>query len=847
MLNLFDKVSEDARKEKLSSPPITKLLYYWTKKPLVVGRAVALASTLDDIDVMSDLIGFRKDSRAYKIPPDRKLYAKALGKNPSKIKVLDPFAGSGNLMFAAKRLGLNCTSVDYNPVAHMLQRAALEFPGKHGQKLVEKFEKYATEIFEKTKKEIGKFYAEGDLVYFWVWCVTCPYCEQRIPLVNNMWIANKAKKKIGIRFKVVDKDFETEIVNGISTSEGRKFTQKDGTVVCISCKNAVDKETFTADIAKNKDRELIVVQKIINKKREYVLASKDDKERYRQAYDLFQQKGDEFEKSNLIPNEEIKAGDGKEHRLWKYGIKNWNKFFSPRQLLVLITLMKNIRESINDDEYVTPMSVYLAFWLCKHMNNNSFGVYWQASSEVARPTLALRQPTFVMNHIEINPFENLAGSLLNMKKNIKGGIEFVIKDSNKVDVFLDSVTNVSKKSPKKYDLIITDPPYLDDVIYGEFSEFFYVWIIRIIQKYFPDMPRNVPLEQDFCRAVGRLGDKQKALEFFENGLKKSFTSMRDSLKDDGLLVVFFAHSSIEGWNILLDCVRNSKMQVMSSYAIHTENPSNVIAKGKTAFMSSIIVACRKLQNDSSAYYEDIIPETEDSIKTMLDEISIDKLLRIPITDLLIMTYGQILEVCTKFTELKSYRADFEPNFENLIESSRDFIMKELVSKITGSSINFIGPHMAFYLLARIFFAGRIPPDDTIKMTRALNIEKQSLEREMVARADNGALVITPLHEHEYDADPEKIADYTLYQQVCVLAHICHTGGISKVKSLMSKSGKFKTDDLKKTVNLLVKNYQLRTNQGKKFEKSEQEEMKIMQTLSDMWGGVKLGGTLEEFT
>ena len=137
MLKLFDKVSEDARKEKLASPPITKLLYYWTKKPLVVGRAVALASTLDDMDTMYDLMGFRDGIRAYKIPPDLELYAKALGEiKPSKIKVLDPFAGSGNLMFAAKRLGLDCTCVDYNPVAHVLQRAALEFPPKFGKKLL---------------------------------------------------------------------------------------------------------------------------------------------------------------------------------------------------------------------------------------------------------------------------------------------------------------------------------------------------------------------------------------------------------------------------------------------------------------------------------------------------------------------------------------------------------------------------------------------------------------------------------------------------------------------------------------------------------------------------------------
>ena len=35
--------------------------------------------------------------------------------------------------------------------------------------------------------------------------------------------------------------------------------------------------------------------------------------------------------------------------------------------------------------------------------------------------------------------------------------------------------------------------------------------------------------------------------------------------------------------------------------------SNVIARGKTSFMSSIIVACRKILEESTAYFEDILP------------------------------------------------------------------------------------------------------------------------------------------------------------------------------------------------------------------------------------------------
>ena len=67
-----------------------------------------------------------------------------------------------------------------------------------------------------------------------------------------------------------------------------------------------------------------------------------------------------------------------------------------------------------------------------------------------------------------------------------------------------------------------------------------------------------------------------------------------------------------------------------------------------------------------------------------------------------MVYGKVLEACTQHTVLKSYQKDFTPDFETLIKDARSFIMKELVGKLTGKSINIIGSKMAFYLLIKIF-------------------------------------------------------------------------------------------------------------------------------------------------
>src|SRR5688572_2752182 len=93
LLELFDQLSEEARREKNAVPPLNEMLYWWTRKPLVVGRAVALSSTLNDINTVKYLLGLKREKRSYTYVPDAGVYKKKLGKDPSQIKVLDPFGG----------------------------------------------------------------------------------------------------------------------------------------------------------------------------------------------------------------------------------------------------------------------------------------------------------------------------------------------------------------------------------------------------------------------------------------------------------------------------------------------------------------------------------------------------------------------------------------------------------------------------------------------------------------------------------------------------------------------------------------------------------------------------------
>ena len=845
LLELFDKVSQEAKTEKNAVPPINKMTYWWTRKPLVVGRAMILASTLQNVDDVKQLLGpLNGKTRTYLSNPDVAKYAQKLGRDPKTIKILDPFGGAGNLVFPAVQLGLDVTVSDYNPLAYLIERSVLEYPGKYGQKLVDDFTKYANEVIEKTRDECGRFFQENQLVYLWCWCIKCPHCDQRVPLANQMYIAKTSKKKIGVKFIPKNKDFTVELINNISEKDGKKFTQKRGTAKCISCTNVIDYNSLTTDISKRKDREMIAIQIQKNKGRDYVLATDKDKKLYQETVKYFESKRAGFEKEDLIPKEDIRASVSNSNNLWPYNIKYWNEFFDERQLLVLCTFLKNIKlvcSQIKDKEYERIIAVCLSGILAKRVDMAGFGVQWNTSGEKPEHVLALRRPSIVLTFSEVNPFEKVRGSISNILENIYKGIEFATRLQNSPKCSLQSVTTPHES---KYDIIITDPPYGDDVQYGELSEFFYVWVYRALKDYFPELPSRVNLDEDFCESRGRFGDKKLAQEFFAKGLKSSFVSMSEKLKDDGLMLVFFAHSSTDVWNLFLEAARAAKLEIVSSYTVHTEMQSNVIAREKASFMSSIVVSCRKLTTESTAFFEDLNPQIEDRIKELLKQIPDEKLLSIPITDLLIMVYGEVLEVCTKHTTLKSHQKDFNPDFETLISGARDYIMKELVTKITGKSINTIGSKMAFYLLIKTFHRGVVSGDDATNMAKIYNIDIANLEKEQILVKEKGAIRTTFLNETEMDYSPDNVDKNNLFQQLSYLSYTLDSRGADKIPGIISKDN-FRTEDTKQIISLFIKNYQLRQNKGESLNPKEQKEFDILKNLGDILG-VKVEGTLEAY-
>lgn len=447
--------------------------------------------------------------------------------------------------------------------------------------------------------------------------------------------------------------------------------------------------------------------------------------------------------------------------------------------------------------------------------------------------LAFRSPRIIYNFAETNPFEGGSGSLQGILDDIVDAVKYARRNNGIIHVALASALRIPYPD-KSFDLVITDPPYADDVQFGELSDFFYVWLHRALKDYYPDLPQRVPLDEDASVSWGRFGNKKVAEAFYEKAMKEAFKQISRVLKDDGLVVVFFAHSSTAAWNLLLEVLGQARLMVTSSYAIHTESSENLLARGKTSFMSSIVVSCRKIATESEAYFEDLLPEMEDKVKALVAGISPDRLISIPMTDLIIMVYGEVLEIATRHTKIKSYDPDLTLDFEVLISRAREQIMKEILTRVLGRSPNILGPEISFYTIARLFYRGEIMADEAMKLNKAYGVQSSDLENRGIVVIKEGNMRLLGYDEIDLDVRPEEIESNNLHKQLICLEKLAAQEGANKVKKILTLHN-FRATDLAQIVSLLLKSYRFLQNKGEELDDIEDKEFKVLQNLADVLG------------
>src|SRR5262249_22483758 len=148
----------------------------------------------------------------------------------------------------AMRLGCNTTALDVNPVAHVVQRAALEFPQRFGTSdsrgrntLVADVEWWAAWVVERTRVKVDHLYpvAEGRKApapyYFWVRTMPSPdpNLSVDIPILSSRVLAD-GRRNAWVDVGIADDGVSLDVKQGQMPDDPalRDGFESAGSVTC---------------------------------------------------------------------------------------------------------------------------------------------------------------------------------------------------------------------------------------------------------------------------------------------------------------------------------------------------------------------------------------------------------------------------------------------------------------------------------------------------------------------------------------------------------------------------------------------------------------------------------------
>ena len=352
----------------------------------------------------------------------------------------------------------------------------------------------------------------------------------------------------------------------------------------------------------------------------------------------------------------------------RYGIYAWSDMFSPRQLLALCSYVEALHELIPEIEKELPQDrakavvTYLGMVLSKAVNYNSRLTVWHPTRSQIANTFNRHDFAFCWTYGEFDASRNLFPWALDQVCDAYKGIAKLAEPAHRVfrqtempipvQVTRASASDLSHIPDGSIDLVLTDPPYYDNVMYGELSDFFYVWFKRTLAAVHPDLFADDLANKDDEAVANparfaRMGRKKKQLAAadYERKMAASFREARRVLTDDGVLTVMFTHKKVEAWDTLAMSLLEAGFAIRSSWPVHTESEHSLHQAKKNAAKSTILLTCRKRPaNAESAWWDDIRGRVRRTARETAEELQKQGISGV---DLYIATFGPTLAILSE--------------------------------------------------------------------------------------------------------------------------------------------------------------------------------------------------------
>ena len=627
------------------------------------------------------------------------------------LPIYDPFAGGGSIPLEAQRLGLNAVASDLNPVAVLINKALIELPpkfknrspvnpnaddmgmsvgkGKKKQRLpwrgtsglADDIRYYGRWMRDQAFQRIGHLYPKVKLpdgseatVIAWLWARTIPCpnpaCGAQMPLKTTFQASKKRNNEHWMRPVV---DYESKHISFV-VQDHNGDVPDSGTVnrhgaVCIACNTAVR----LADVreqarAGNMGEQMTAIVAEGDRRRLYVSPTGEHIQAATSAEPAWRPTGN-------LPDQALSF------RVQRYGFTYWHQLFTKRQLTALTTfsdLIVEVGELMTKDgadrEYANAVCTYLALAIGRNANGGCSLTVWNSSGEKIEGVFSRQAIPMTWDFPEANPFST---STKNWTDLLEGVIKVVERlppnvndgEAHQADA---STTIYAKDGP----VIVTDPPYYDNIGYADLSDFFYVWLRPLLRDIYSDLFASilVPKAEEMIATPFRFENPRQR---FEDLLNRTLKRIRARCSPEFPSSIFYAYKQQEeeregrastGWETMLGSIVSAGFEIVGTWPMRTERPTGV-KKGANVLASSVVLVCRPRPDDAdSATRREFFDALEEELPAALDRLTRED--HIAPTDLAQAAIGPGMQIYSRYSSVATISGEPVPIREALAAINR---------------------------------------------------------------------------------------------------------------------------------------------------------------------------------
>ena len=703
------------------------------------------------------------------------------GRIPS---VTDPTAGGGSIPFQALRYGLTAHANDLNPVAASVLRAGVELPARYGWTLGTDLKHWGHLLVDRLNNRLAPFFQPHDdqksiaATFIFARTVACPRTGKTVPLVGD-WSLRRGKNPVVVRL-VTHRDGveldepEYQIVEGPDID----FDPKD-TATCSGGKGVspwdglvIDGNYIKSEARAGRMGEVLYAVAVRNPKgRNFRAPNETDRAALAAAEAELERLLPQWEQEDVLPTEAVPEGNKTKEPL-NYGVTSWRDLFTPRQLLVhgcfveeYRNLIDEVRATLPERDRADAVLALLAMTQAKALNWNSRQATWMIGRTQIRSAFDGHALPFKRTFAEfeggrelypwclrqlLDAYSGIADLLLGTAA-LPGSDNRVLNGGPRIKVTRYNAGHMPDIPARSFELVCIDPPYYDNVMYAELSDYFYVWEKRTLGRLWPEFfddeltnkhDEAVKNKYRFA-AMGRRAS-ELAHNDYQFKMQAIFEECRRILRDEGAMCVMFTHKAADAWNSLGASLLEAGFTIETSWPVSTEAPGALGIAKKNAAKSTIFLVCRKRAertDDSEWVY---LSEIEAEIRAATGDALLSAAEQgLGGVDLLLSTYGPALSVLSRHWPVYSAETDDEGRSRRLrpeeaLDIARAEVTRRQRIRLAGREVDF-DPFTDFTIAAwDTFQARQFPFDDARRLALATGgLDLKELERAKVVRAKSG--------------------------------------------------------------------------------------------------------------